>query len=58
MDIIEQAIAFGEVMRDVTKSGGIISPQLPNAGWRGLKGNFTADQLRVIADQIEREFKL
>ena len=49
---------FERVSKEVERAGGIISPQLPNAGWRGLKGNFTADQLRVIADQIEREFKL
>lgn len=57
MDFLEQDLAFGQVMKDVTATGGVISPQMPNAGWRHIDGNFTADQLRVIADQIDREYK-
>ena len=57
LDFIEQDLAFGKVMKEVVGCGGKVSPQLPNAGWRYIEGNFTAYQLRVIADQIEKEFK-
>lgn len=56
-DIFEQDMIFAEVVRDVTSVGGVISPQLPKANWRYIEGNFTPDQLRIIADRIEREFK-
>lgn len=49
---------FEKVTKEVEGTGGVISPQLPNAGWRFIKGNFTADQLRAIANQIEKEFEL
>jgi hypothetical protein len=57
MDIIELGIKFAEVVRDVEGTGGRISPQLPNANWRYVEGNMTPDQLRIIADRIEQEFK-
>jgi len=56
-DIFEQDMIFAEVVKEVTSVGGIISPQLPHAKWRYIEGNFTPDQLRIIADRIEREFK-
>ena len=58
MNISDHDRAFIKVTLEVLGAGGKISPQMPNAGWRYIEGNFTANQLRVIADQIEKEFKL
>ena len=55
-DLFEQGIIFAGVVRDIEGTGGKVSPQLPNAGWRYVEGNVTAKQLRIIADQIELEF--
>jgi hypothetical protein len=57
MDIIELNLEFAKVVRDIEGTGGIISPQIPNANWRYVEGNMTPDQLRIIADRIEQEFK-
>ena len=48
---------FERVTEEVLRVGGKISPQLPMAKWRYVEGNMTPDQLRIIADQIEKEFK-
>jgi len=48
---------FDRVVEEVIRTGGKVSPQLPMAKWRYIEGNFTPEQLRIIADQIEEEFK-
>ena len=49
--------SFLEVVEEVLKRGDSISPQLPRANWIGLQGNFTPQELRSIADEVEKSFK-
>ena len=48
---------FDIVVAEVERAGGKISAQIPAANWRHIEGNFTPSQLRIIADQIDREYK-
>lgn len=50
-------MSFKETVHVIADRGDEVSPLLPGAGWIGLKGNFTPDELRSIADEIERVVK-
>ena len=47
---------FEELLEEMEKRWDVVSPILPNANWIGLAGNFTPDELRTIANEIEQKF--
>lgn len=53
MDVNEK---YDELMKEVDNRGEFIAPLLSGASWINLKGNFTANELRIIANKIDEEF--
>lgn len=47
-------MSFKDTVHVIADRGDEVSPLLPGANWIGLKGHFTPDELRAIADEIER----
>lgn len=44
------------VIEGAKDRGESISPIMPNANWISLKGNFTPNELRAIADSVDAQF--
>ena len=48
---------FEEVKKEVKRYGSEVGEILPHANWITLKGMFTPAQLRIIANEVEEQYK-
>ena len=47
---------YNKVMKDAEDRGEKVAPILPGANWITINGNFTPNELRAIADEVNRKF--
>lgn len=51
-------MTYDELVKQVANQGCEVGPILPRANWVRLVGEFTPEQLRAIADEVERQYGL
>ena len=53
---LEEMTEFDVMKKELDRRGEHISPILPGAAWITVKGNFTSNELRNIANEIDKSF--
>lgn len=49
-------VEFSETLGTLEDRGELVAPILPGASWVALRGNFTSNELRAIAKEIDDRF--